>query len=262
MNNFGGALFLILLVVFLFGALSYAITQSGRSSGNIDKEQAMLDQALSEQCDAAVEYGENKLILVNGCLSSEIDFTVEDTTSGDKSCHIFHEGGADVTPCGAYLLASSGCDLGALALGEKCADVDVVYAGMSGGNRIYTNLSTLDLIWSSFAASTSVGANSTSNGRANTDTILGAGPDADYPAAQACRDLGADWYLPSDNELELLFDNQGVGALSGTFVLNPYWSSTEGGATHGSTRHFSTGDTTTATFLKYSSLKVRCVMKE
>jgi hypothetical protein len=113
-------LFLILIAVALFAALSYAVTQSGRGSGGIEKEQQMIDTAVSQQCSASVERGENVLKILGGCDTSEISYELADGSNpnpsapGDKSCHLFDAAGAGVTPCGGYLEV----EVGSIAYGD------------------------------------------------------------------------------------------------------------------------------------------------
>ena len=63
-------------------------------------------------------------------------------------------------------------------------------------------------------------------GRKNTDLILA--EDADAPAAKACRDYRGggktDWFLPSKDELDLLYKNK---ASVGNMGSNWYWSSSQ-----------------------------------
>ena len=105
----GNALFLILIAVALFAALSYAITQSGQGGAGIDKEQEMLNQAVAEQCTASVDYGLNKLKYLSNCPTDQIsyelagDINENPLNPSDTSCFLFHPDGAGVTPCGAYL---------------------------------------------------------------------------------------------------------------------------------------------------------------
>ena len=124
-DQHGNALFLILIAIALFAALSYAITQSGRSNGNINKEQAELDGAVDTQCEALVEYGENKLTHFNGCPADQISYELPDGTNensnntDDTTCFVFHKDGGDVTPCGIYLQASApAVTIGPIAYGD------------------------------------------------------------------------------------------------------------------------------------------------
>ncbi len=122
LNSSGNALFLILIAVALFAALSYAITNSSRGGVGIDKEQAELDAAVASQCDAAVEYGVNKLKIIQGCDDDQISYELSDGTNenpnntSDTSCFVFDNDGAGVTACGTYLDAV--VNLGQPAFGD------------------------------------------------------------------------------------------------------------------------------------------------
>ena len=65
-NSNGNALFLILIAVALFAALSYAVTQSGRGGGSIDRETAELNAAQIVQYMGAMQSAVQKLQLY-GC---------------------------------------------------------------------------------------------------------------------------------------------------------------------------------------------------
>lgn len=107
----GNALFLILIAVALFAALSYAITQSGKGSGNITSETAELDAAKMIQTAGFYEQAVQRLRL-SGCALDELSF---DTTPGtgsemngsspsDLSCHIHAANGGGVpVPEGGYV---------------------------------------------------------------------------------------------------------------------------------------------------------------
>lgn len=78
-----------------------------------------------------------------------------------------------------------------------------------------------------------VGASSESDGKANTDTVMARADSKNYPAFRWCRAKGDEWYLPSKEELALLYKvkdkinktliDKSMEELKG----EDYWSSTE-----------------------------------
>jgi len=97
----GNALFLILIAVALFAALSYAVTQSGRSGGGVDKEKLILQASQVIDYVGQVEQTISRMRLINGCADTDISFEnpitagyTNATSPADKSCHVFDpEGG-------------------------------------------------------------------------------------------------------------------------------------------------------------------------
>jgi hypothetical protein len=79
-NERGNALFLILIAVALFAALSYAVTQSGRGSGTIDKEQGLISASQITQFPAAVRTGVTRMV-ITGTAAGALTFSPSDTTS-------------------------------------------------------------------------------------------------------------------------------------------------------------------------------------
>lgn len=96
----GNALFLILIAVALFAALSYAVTQSGRGGGDIDREQLMLKA--SNVLNYAATLRHNALRMqVLGTSPADMVFTASGShlnnpcTSGEN-CLFAPEGGGAV----------------------------------------------------------------------------------------------------------------------------------------------------------------------
>lgn len=157
-------------------------------------------------------------------------------------------------------------------IGDTCPQGGMKYAGMSGGRRLYTTATdqAATAYWGSYG--TLLGVTTATDGLLNTDAVsnyLAANPktgscDGSYnpPACtnahQLCRSLrntlGGSWYLPSHNELLVLFNN---GAAIGGFSSSYYWSSTEYDNSYAYTRQYPGGSLTWNT--KSSGIRVRCV---
>lgn len=100
-----------------------------------------------------------------------------------------------------------------------------------------------------------VGASSDSDGKSNTDKVMACADSEEYPAFQWCRAKGDEWYLPSLEELELLYKvkdkvNKTLIDKSMKELSGRYWSSTEQtvflawlvGMSDGYTRNYYKGD--------------------
>ena len=111
---------------------------------------------------------------------------------------------------------------------------------------------------------TTTGTTSLTNGFANTAAMITAGASL-HPAANFCNNLTiggfSDWYLPSKDELNLLYTNHPAleTAGSGSFIDTYYWSSSESGTTTAWEQRFSSGSQNTCT--KGDSYYVRAIRR-
>ena len=113
-NSAGNVLFMVLIGCALFAALSYAVTKSGRTSTNPNREKAMLDAAGRVQFGSALTQALSKMKLAGGCEDTEFDFTGHKATSyntefvsynytnasapADGNCSVFSSVGGNVIP--------------------------------------------------------------------------------------------------------------------------------------------------------------------
>jgi len=217
----GNVLFLILIAVALFAALSYAVTSSNRSgSGDTSGEKAKLSQAVLDSYMAAINVGTMRLNF-RGC--GIIDYTPPAGWGSEThNCHLFHPDGGQVI---YQDLGLNECDLTGktlldLSIGEGCGNT--IYAGSYNGYRLYTTPSSFSpMVWQQTPYVTT---NTTStDGLANTNTIISLVSGSS--AASACRALGEKWFLPTAEELVYLYNNRNVGSLSGTFTEPSFWTS-------------------------------------
>lgn len=101
----GNVLFLILIAVILFAALSYAVTFSTRSgTGNAASEKSKLLASQIVQYLSEVETAIMRLRLANGCTENEISFEnpivsgyANSSAPVDKRCNVFDPAGGGVS---------------------------------------------------------------------------------------------------------------------------------------------------------------------
>ena len=130
-----------------------------------------------------------------------------------------------------------------------------IYAGFGAGKHLITTSGNSSNSYPFGCWQFNTWARSNSNGDHNTNIIDAASCWSDpVKAAQLCRNLGADWYLPSRDELQILYTNR---AAIGNFIANNYWSSTENDSHNAWNLNFGNGSW--YSHGKNSYIHVRCV---
>ncbi|PZP55012.1 MAG: hypothetical protein DI586_08220, partial [Micavibrio aeruginosavorus] len=100
----GNVLFLILIAVALFAALSYAVTSSSRGSGDTKMENAEIEAARIIQYSTSIDVGLQRMRAATGKQDWEFDFadngqtmtTNGNATCTDASCRLFTVKGGTV----------------------------------------------------------------------------------------------------------------------------------------------------------------------
>lgn len=133
----GNVLFLILIAVALFAALSYAVTQSTRSgSGTADKEQALLSGASMTQYPTALRTSIIRMVLSGVDVSNIVfDAPAGFTSVSDRQAAIFHPTGGGAVFQQAPANVMSGASQGDWFFNARW-DIPLIGIDGSGGNDL------------------------------------------------------------------------------------------------------------------------------
>lgn len=100
----GNVLFLILIAVALFAALSYAVTKSTSGGGGVSSEKAALTSAQMIQQSAAFSTAIMRLQIMSSCSDTQISFEnstesgyTNATAPASKECHLFDPAGGGLS---------------------------------------------------------------------------------------------------------------------------------------------------------------------
>ena len=157
MHNRGNALFLILIAVALFAALSYAVTNSGRGGGGTDAEETVLQASALYNMAGSVQTAVNRLKIINECTARDIALNsgpaFDTDPRPDPDCDVFGQNGGGVSfnwdgTTGAGLdyqdANSANRDYYPVKVGNGASIPVTVYWFQSGGN---------EFLWLDFIAS-------------------------------------------------------------------------------------------------------------
>lgn len=142
----GNVLFLILIAVALFAALSYAVTSSTRSGGaSVSPEKYKLIASQIQQYGATLSSAIVRMRVSNGCSDTDVDFYLDGVThtayqhSPDAAikCKIFHPQGGGVS----YAKAQAIFGL------EPDYDIFVARAPIPGHGTTCSSATCADLYW-------------------------------------------------------------------------------------------------------------------
>lgn len=144
----GNVLFLILIAVALFAALSYAVTSSSKGGGNgISKDKAKILASELTQYTTSIEQAINRMQLMNGCSNEQISFENPETSGytnanapADKRCHIFDPAGGGLSNNDLHFAEISGDPLMYMQHGNGSGlqDVGVSGCGDATCSDLYT----------------------------------------------------------------------------------------------------------------------------